>query len=84
MERIEVKKKDFFQRHRHGKGFLVKEQDLTPEQGKIGSELVQEETDRYEKAVEEVIGDLEPLASKSDIFAGHLSWPGILRSGTEC
>lgn len=71
MERIEVKKtssKGIVM----GKAFLVKEQDLTPEQGKIGSELVQEETDRYEKAVEEVIGDLEPLAAKSDIFAGHL------------
>ena len=38
MERIEVKKtssKGIVM----GKAFLVKEQDLTPEQGKIGSEL---------------------------------------------
>lgn len=71
MKRIEVKKtssKGIVM----GKAFLVKEQDLTPRQGKIGAELVQEETDRYERAVEEVIGDLEPLAAKSDIFAGHL------------
>ena len=83
MERIEVKKtssKGIVM----GKAFLVKEQDLTPEQGKIGSELVQEETDRYEKAVEEVIGDLEPLAANRISLQAILSWPGILRSGTEC
>lgn len=55
-----------------GNVFLVEEQDLSPEERVIGAGQADAETAAYERAVEEVIADLEPLAEKSDIFAGHL------------
>lgn len=55
-----------------GKVFLAEEQDLSPEERVIEAGQADTETAAYEHAVEEVIADLEPLAEKSDIFAGHL------------
>lgn len=55
-----------------GKVFLAEEQDLSPEERVIEAGQTDTETAAYEHAVEEVIADLEPLAEKSDIFAGHL------------
>ena len=55
-----------------GNVFVASEQDLSPEEKVIDAGQVDAETVAYERAVEEVIADLEPLAEKSDIFAGHL------------
>lgn len=55
-----------------GNVFVASEQDLSPEEKVIDAGQVDAETVAYERAVGEVIADLEPLAEKSDIFAGHL------------
>lgn len=55
-----------------GNVFVAREQDLSPEEKVIEVGQADAEKAAYERAVEEVIADLEPLAEKSDIFAGHL------------
>ena len=55
-----------------GNVFVAREQDLSPEEKVIEAGQTDAEKAAYERAVEEVIADLEPLAEKSDIFAGHL------------
>ena len=56
-----------------GNVFVAREQDLSPEEKVIEVGQADAEKAAYERAVEEVIADLEPLAEKSDIFAGHLN-----------
>lgn len=71
MKRIEVKKtssKGIVM----GKVFLAEEQDLSPAGYNVEEAAAETEIQAYEKAVGDVISDLEPLAEKSDIFAGHL------------
>lgn len=55
-----------------GKAFVAEEQDLSPEEYAVAKDAVAAEVEAYDKAVAEVVAELEPLAETSDIFAGHL------------
>ena len=71
MKRIEVKKTSS-KGIVLGKVFVAEEQDLSPQDRIIEEKETEAEAAAYEKAVNDVIADLEPLAKDSDIFAAHL------------
>lgn len=55
-----------------GKAFVVKKVDLKPSTYQISQDDIEEEINRFDRALKKIIDQLENLTVASDIFAGHM------------
>ena len=59
-----------------GKAFVVERQELNADLYKVAPEQINQEIDKFDKAVKEATRQIEALASNSDIFRAHLELVG--------